>query len=105
MTGVNFIERDGARESALYLMWNRGKRSLAIDMRQADGVEAIRRIAPSVNVVVENYRPGVADRIGIGYDDLSAINDRIVYCSISAFGKGRSRPTPARIRWCRRPRG
>jgi formyl-CoA transferase/CoA:oxalate CoA-transferase len=38
--------------------------------------------------VVENYRPGVADRIGIGYDDLSAINDRIVYCSISAFGEG-----------------
>jgi crotonobetainyl-CoA:carnitine CoA-transferase CaiB-like acyl-CoA transferase len=86
VTGVDFIERDGASESALFLMWNRGKRSLAIDLRRPEGMEVVRRLVPGVDVVVENYRPGVADRIGLGYSELSELNERLVYCSISAFG-------------------
>src|ERR1700741_576633 len=81
-TGTAFV--DG--ESALFLMWNRGKRSLAIDMRTREGLELVHRLARDADVVVENYRPGVADDIGIGYDALHAINPRLVYCSVSAFG-------------------
>lgn len=80
--GTAFI--DG--ESALFLIWNRGKRSLALDMRNPEGLEAVHRLAATVDVVVTSYRPGVADEIGIGYDALSAINDQIVYISLTAFG-------------------
>ncbi len=80
--GTAFI--DG--ESALFLIWNRGKRSLALDMRKPEGLEAVHRLAATVDVVVTSYRPGVADEIGIGYDALSAINDQIVYISLTAFG-------------------
>jgi crotonobetainyl-CoA:carnitine CoA-transferase CaiB-like acyl-CoA transferase len=73
-------------EAALFLLWNRGKRSLAVDLRSPDGVEIVRDLAREADVLVENYRPGVADRIGLGYRELSALNERLVYCSVSAFG-------------------
>jgi formyl-CoA transferase/CoA:oxalate CoA-transferase len=73
-------------QSALFLMWNRGKRSVAVDMRRPEGLDLVRRIAQTADVVVESYRPGVADKIGIGYDALSADNPGLVYCSLSAFG-------------------
>jgi crotonobetainyl-CoA:carnitine CoA-transferase CaiB-like acyl-CoA transferase len=73
-------------ESALFLIWNRGKRSIAIDMRTREGLEAVRKLAAQADVVFTSYRPGVADKIGIGYDDLSAINDQLVYVAVSAFG-------------------
>lgn len=82
VTGVDFING----ESALFLIWNRGKRSISLDLRQEEGREVVRRLVPTVDVVVENYKPGQADRIGIGYEELSALNRRLVYCSISAFG-------------------
>ena len=80
--GTAFV--DG--ESALFLVWNRGKRSLALDMRKPEGLEVIHRLAATVDVVFTSYRPGVADEIGIGYDALSAVNDQIVYVSVTAFG-------------------
>lgn len=73
-------------QSALFLMWNRGKRSLAVDMRRPEGLELVRKLAATADVVVESYRPGVADKIGIGYDALSETNPGLVYCSLSAFG-------------------
>jgi crotonobetainyl-CoA:carnitine CoA-transferase CaiB-like acyl-CoA transferase len=73
-------------ESALFLMWNRGKRSVAIDMRQPEGMDIVQRLAEGVDVVVESYRPGVADKIGIGYEKLREKNPSLVYCSLSAFG-------------------
>lgn len=73
-------------ESAFYLMWNRGKRSIALDMRKPGALAIIHRLAREADVVIENYRPGVADEIGIGYADLARINPRIVYCSVSGFG-------------------
>jgi formyl-CoA transferase/CoA:oxalate CoA-transferase len=81
-TGVHFI--DG--ESALYLIWNRGKRSVALDMRDPRGLEAVKRLVAEADVLVENYRPGVADSIGIGYEAMAELNPRLVYCSVSAFG-------------------
>lgn len=73
-------------QSAVFLMWNRGKRSLALDLRRAEGLAVVERLVAQADVLIENYRPGVADEIGIGYDRMSAINPRLVYCSVSAFG-------------------
>ena len=81
-TGTAF--QDG--ESGLFLIWNRGKRSIALDMRSPDGVEAVQRLAKTCDVLIENYRPGVADKIGVGYDELSKLNPRLIHVSISAFG-------------------
>jgi formyl-CoA transferase/CoA:oxalate CoA-transferase len=82
ITGVDFV----GDESALFLIWNRGKKSVSLDLRRPEANAIVRRLADQVDVVVENYRPGQATRFGIGYEDLSAINERLVYVSISAFG-------------------
>ena len=72
--------------SALAQMCNRGKRSLALDVHQPAGREIFFRLASTADVVVQNFRPGVVERLGIGYDDVRAVNDRIVYASLSGFG-------------------
>jgi crotonobetainyl-CoA:carnitine CoA-transferase CaiB-like acyl-CoA transferase len=72
----------------VFLTVNRNKRSVALDLATAAGREAVLRIAQDVDVVVESFRPGVADRLGLGFDDFGAVKQRIIYCSISAFGRG-----------------
>ncbi len=71
-------------ESAVFWSLNRNKRSVAIDVRSPLGREAIYRLARRADVVVHNFRPGVMERLGVGYDDLSKINPRLIY----AFGSG-----------------
>jgi crotonobetainyl-CoA:carnitine CoA-transferase CaiB-like acyl-CoA transferase len=70
--------------SALYQMCNRGKRSIAIDLATSEGRDIVRQLATQSDVVVQNWRPGVADRLGVGYDDVR--RDDLVYVSISGFG-------------------
>ena len=65
---------------------NANKRSLTLDLSKPQGVEIVHRIARDVDVVVENFRPGVMDKLGIGYDALSAINPTLIYASLSGFG-------------------
>jgi formyl-CoA transferase len=65
---------------------NRNKRAIALDLRSEAGAGVVRRLAESADVFVENYRPGVLDRMGLGYAALSKINPRLVYCSVSGFG-------------------
>jgi formyl-CoA transferase len=65
---------------------NRGKRSLGIDLRKPEGRRVVADLADRADVLVENYRPGVLDRLGLGYDVVADRNPRIVYCSISGFG-------------------
>ena len=72
--------------SAGFLALNRNKRSIALDLRSDDGKAVFRRMAETADVVVENFRPGVMDRLGLGHDALSAINPRLVYAGISGFG-------------------
>ena len=72
--------------SAGFLAVNRNKRSLALDLQAELGKAAFRRMAASADVVVENFRPGVMQRLGLGYETLAAVNPRLVYCSISGFG-------------------
>lgn len=72
--------------SSLYLVCNRGKRSIAVDIQTPEGVDIVSRLAADADVVIQNYRPGVMDRLGLGYDDISAVNPDVVYASLSGFG-------------------
>jgi len=74
-------------ESAYYLSANRGKRSLAIDFSRPEGQAVVRQLATQADVLVENFKVGGLARYGLGYADLSALNPRLVYLSISAFGQ------------------
>lgn len=78
------------KEQGLMPRWqavNAGKRSLTLDLQKPEAVEIIKRLAAEADVVAENFRPGVMDRLGIGYAALSAVNPRLIYCAISAFGQ------------------
>ena len=66
---------------------NRNKRSIAVDLKDPDDVAQLKRLAAVCDVVVENFRPGVLPRLGLGFDDLKALNPKLVYCSISGFGQ------------------
>ena len=70
----------------IFLAVNRNKRSLALDLKSAEGLAICKRLAQRADVVVESFGPGVADRLGIGYEALKALNPRLVYCSISGYG-------------------
>jgi crotonobetainyl-CoA:carnitine CoA-transferase CaiB-like acyl-CoA transferase len=77
--------RDG--ESHYYLAINRGKKSIVVDLKSEAGVALVTDLAARCDVLIENYRPGVMDRLGLGYETLSAVNPRLIYCSISGFGQ------------------
>ena len=76
-----------AGESAPFMTFNRNKRSITIDLKTADGGTIARRLATRADVVLENWRPGTAARLGLGWDDVHALNARAIYCSISGFGQ------------------
>ncbi len=78
---------DGRKTAAAYVGMNRNKRSLVVDLKRPEGREVVLRLADRADVFVESFRPGVADRLGLGASTLSARNPRLVYCSISAFGQ------------------
>jgi succinate--hydroxymethylglutarate CoA-transferase len=73
-------------ENTAFLAVNRNKRSIEIDLRKPEGVEIARRLAADCDVLVENFRPGKADEMGLGYDELRKLNPGLVYCSISGWG-------------------
>jgi crotonobetainyl-CoA:carnitine CoA-transferase CaiB-like acyl-CoA transferase len=73
--------------SAVFAAINRNKRGIALDLQHAEGVRLLRELAASADVLVENFVPGVADRLGIGYAAIRAVNPGIVYVSISGFGQ------------------
>jgi alpha-methylacyl-CoA racemase len=73
--------------SAFFRMVNRNKRSLALDLKASAGRDAFLRLAQRADVIVESFRPGVVDRLGVGYAAVAALNPRIVYCSITGYGQ------------------
>jgi len=82
--------------SASFLAFNRNKRSIVIDIRKTQGANLIRMMVSKFDALIENNRPGVADRLGIGYADIRKVNHKIVYCSIHGFGpKGPRANAPA----------
>ncbi len=70
-----------------FLSCNAGKRSVTLDLKSARDVEIARELAARSDVMIENWRPGTAARLGVGFEAISAVNPRIVYCSISGFGQ------------------
>ena len=77
----------GNRVNVSFLSLNRNKRSLAIDLKSADGKALLLDLVRGADVFLQNYRPGVAQRLGVDYDSLAAINPRLVYVSISGYGE------------------
>ena len=77
--------RDG--ESTYFMMLNRGKKSVTIDMKTEEGRELVMKLAASADVLLENFRPGVMNRLGLGYETVKEVNPAIVYASISGFGQ------------------
>lgn len=73
--------------SSYFLGVNRNKRSLALDLKSPAGPEVLRRLAATADVLVENFRPGTLDRLGLGYEGLSAINPRLIFASVSGYGQ------------------
>jgi CoA:oxalate CoA-transferase len=79
-----------------YLAMNANKRSMTLDLKHPKAVEVIARLVKDADVVVQNFRPGVIDRLGFGYDALSAIKPNLIYCSVSGYGQtGPSSAAPA----------
>jgi len=79
-----FVKND---RSIYFIQQNRGKKSLCLDFKKPDGIALLRALIPKVDVVIENYGPGVMERRGLDYASLKQINPRIIMCSISAFGR------------------
>ena len=66
---------------------NRNKRSVALDLKNADDVARLKQLVGVADILIENYRPGVLSKLGLGYDDLRAVNKKLIYCSISGYGQ------------------
>jgi crotonobetainyl-CoA:carnitine CoA-transferase CaiB-like acyl-CoA transferase len=74
-------------ESAAFMILNRNKRSFAVDLKTPGGLEAVRRLIAGADVVIENFRKGTLDRLGLGYDALRAHDPRLIYCAVSGYGR------------------
>jgi CoA:oxalate CoA-transferase len=73
--------------SAYFGQLNAGKRSLALDLKSPEAIRLVRRLVETSDIIVENFRPGVMDRLGLGCESMRAINPRLIYCSISGYGQ------------------
>jgi alpha-methylacyl-CoA racemase len=83
----HYQPRFGSDASVPFAMLNRGKHSIALDLKVADACARLRPLIEAADVLVEQFRPGVMQRLGLGYDAVAAINPRIVYCSITGYGQ------------------
>ncbi len=73
--------------AAPWVAVNAGKRSITMDLKSPKAIEAVKRLVPKVDVVMENFRPGVMDKLGIGWETLKKINPKLIYCAVSGFGQ------------------
>ena len=73
-------------ESATFMIVNRNKRGIAVDLKHPDGLQVVRRLIDKADVVIENFRPGTMEKLGLGYDVLRASNPALIYCKITGFG-------------------
>jgi crotonobetainyl-CoA:carnitine CoA-transferase CaiB-like acyl-CoA transferase len=84
--GPPFVGPEGRRESTYFLSVNRNKESIVLDLKRAEDVGVVERLVERADVVVENFRPGVLDRLGLGHEQLLELNRRLVVLSITGFG-------------------
>jgi len=83
------VERPGGdpmRGQDGFMVWNRSKKGISLDLKKPGGLKIALDLAKKADVIIENFKPGTADRLGIGYDKIRELNPRAVYCSISGFG-------------------
>ncbi len=83
------VERPGGdplRGQDAFMVWNRSKKGIILDLKKPEGLKIALDLAKKADVVIENFKPGTADKLGIGYDKIKELNPRAVYCSISGFG-------------------
>jgi formyl-CoA transferase len=90
------VDRDGRATGSTFIRNNLDKASVAVDIKHPHGRDLVLRLAGTVDVVAENFRPGTADRLGIGYEHVRAVNPRAIYVSISGFGNTTSPASPYR---------
>lgn len=74
-------------ESPIYIAFNRGKRSICLDLKTNEGVDVALRLARECDILIESFRPGVMERLGLGYDKLKEANPKLIYCAVSAYGQ------------------
>ncbi|WP_163833715.1 CaiB/BaiF CoA transferase family protein [Spartinivicinus ruber] len=75
------------KESALHCYINRNKKSISLDLKQSEAVNKVKQLIVEYDILIEQFRPGVMDRLGLGYDQLKTINPQLVYCSITGYGQ------------------
>jgi crotonobetainyl-CoA:carnitine CoA-transferase CaiB-like acyl-CoA transferase len=92
--GPPFAGEGEARESAYFLAVNRNKRSIGVDLKDVEGLERIKSLASGADVVIENWRRGALEKLGLGYEALRTTNPGLVYCSIIGFGPGPDEERP-----------
>jgi len=92
--GPPFAGEGEDRESAYFLAVNRNKRSIGVDLKGQEGLERVKRLAAGADVVIENWRRGALEKLGLGYEALSEANPGLVYCSITGFGPGPDEERP-----------
>ena len=83
----NFLPPDIKGESAAFMMMNRNKKGIALNLKDKDGIEIFKRMIKNSDVVLENFRKGTLDKLGVGYDVISKINPKIILCEISGYGR------------------
>jgi crotonobetainyl-CoA:carnitine CoA-transferase CaiB-like acyl-CoA transferase len=87
---IRFKGEKGAasrEHGALFEQLNAGKRGLGVDLKHKEAAGIIKRLIPHFDVLIEGSRPGVMDKLGLGYEELSKVNPKLVYCSLSGYGK------------------
>ncbi len=82
-----FVPPDIKGESSAFMMMNRNKKGIAINLKEKDGINIFKSMVKTSDVVIENYRKGTMDKLGIGYDELKKINPKIILCEISGYGR------------------
>jgi crotonobetainyl-CoA:carnitine CoA-transferase CaiB-like acyl-CoA transferase len=83
----SYTEPSLAGESAAFMMLNRNKRGIAVNLKTPGGLEVVKRLVEGADVVTENYRKGTLEKLGLGYDVLEKLNPRLVYCAVSGYGR------------------
>ena len=83
----NFLPPDINGEAAAFMMMNRNKKGIALNLKEKDGIKIFKEMVKNSDVVLENFRKGTLEKLGIGYDELSKINPKIILCEISGYGR------------------
>jgi crotonobetainyl-CoA:carnitine CoA-transferase CaiB-like acyl-CoA transferase len=83
---MRFLGTSKGGMTGIFANNNRGKRSIVIDLKKPEGIEVVRKLVADADVLIQNFRPGAMERLGLGYEDVKAINDDVIYVSISGFG-------------------